>query len=1056
MNSRRTRSLLLLIAAVSSSGTAAVASDVVDFNFDIRPILSDRCFTCHGPDEASREADLRLDTEQGMYGASEYSDASRIVKPGDPEQSALFLRVAAEDQDLRMPPIDSNLTLSTEEIEAIRRWIEQGGQWTSHWSFIPLSELPVPPTSDSDWPVNEIDLFVWARLARDGIRPSPAADRERLIRRVTFDLTGLPPTLSEIDAFLEDRSPDAYEAVVDRLLKSTRFGERMASDWLDVARYADTFGYQADVYRAVWPYRDWVVRAFNENLSYDQFITWQLAGDLLPNPTRDQLVATAFNRLHRQTNEGGSIEEEFRAEYAADRTDTFGAAFLGLTLGCARCHEHKYDPISQQEYYQFFAFFSNIDECGLYSHFTDATPTPTLLLTTDEQQRKLDGLETQIQQAEEQLEQLAGRRRRAFDLWLASDHSEATIDGLIGDFPLESIDGGEVVNRADAEKPAKLSEGPELVPGRVGNGLHLSGENNISTSIGGDFTRDQPFSISLWINTPDHKDRAVILHRSRAWTDAGSRGYQLLLEDGCLSASLIHFWPGNAIRIRTKESVAPGQWTHVTMTYDGSSRAEGLALYVEGRRADVETVRDHLYKNITGGGANSLTVGQRFRDRGFKNGLVDELQIYDRCLSAIEAAQLCDDKSLRDALTTPHDQLPNQQKQSLFPYYLGNHDSPYRSALAALRELREQRSQLVNAVPEIMVMEEMEPPRPTFLLQRGAYDAPGERVYPATPASLPPMADDLPKNRLGLARWLTDRRHPLTARVAVNRFWQAMMGQGLVATPEDFGSQGRLPTYPALLDWLAGTFIDSGWDVKGLIKRIVMSATYRQTSQCTLETRASDPENTLLARGPRYRLPAEMIRDAALDAGGLLVERLGGPPVKPYQPAGLWKEKSGKTYQRDVGEGSHRRSLYTYWKRTSPPPAMMTLDAAKRDVCVVRRQTTATPLQALVLLNDPQYVEAARAVAERAMIEGGSKSSEQIALAFRLLTSRRADTDQMAVLQRLLAEQDDAFETSPEDARALLGIGDHHSREELDAIQLAAMTVAVQALMNFDETVTKR
>jgi len=1039
---------------LSATSWAAVP-DRVDFNFHVKPILSDRCFHCHGPDPGNRQADLRLDTPDGLFAAAASGDASHVIQPGALDHSELYRRISAADEELRMPPPESKLSLTADEAAVIRRWIEQGAEWKPHWAFIPLQAVPVPDVRRREWPRNEIDRFVLARLESEGIEPAPQAARPRLIRRVTFDLTGLPPTLDEIDRFLADDSPDAYERLVDRLLASERFGERLAVDWLDAARYADTYGYQADVYRAVWPYRDWVVRAFNTNLPYDQFLTWQLAGDLLPAPTRDQLIATAFNRMHRQTNEGGSIEEEFRVDYVSDRTNTLGAVLLGLTLECARCHDHKYDPISQRNYYQLFSFFNNIDECGLYSHFTDAMPNPTLLLTTDDQQQRLDRLSAQLERAEEQLAVLAQQRREAFEQWLSGARGEPAIPGLIGDYPFEAIEAGKLENRAAGDRPAKVFEDPQIVPGRVGMALQLSGENNAATPVAGDFGRNQPFSIALWINTPDVKQRAVILHRSRAWTDAGSRGYELLLEDGCLSAALIHFWPGNAIRIRTAEPVATGRWVHVVMTYDGSSRAAGLALYVAGRAASCTVVRDNLFKEITGGGTNELTLGQRFRDRGFKDGLVDELKIFDRSLTAIEAAQIYDGRTLAETLAVPGGELTVAQKRDLFAYYLAHKDPPYREAAAAVSDLRRQRSAVIDPLPELMVMNEMPEPRPTFLLQRGEYDAPGEAVQPGVPDGILPWADDWPANRLGLARWLTDSRHPLTARVAVNRFWQLLFGRGLVATPEDFGSQGRLPSHPELLDSLAMSLVDSGWDVKGLFKRIVTSATYRQGSDCAPETYARDPENVLLARSPRYRLAAELLRDQALFASGLLVARVGGPPVKPYQPAGLWEEKSGAKYDRDVGEGSRRRSLYTFWKRTSPPPAMVTLDAAKREVCVVKRATTATPLQALVLLNDPQYVEAARALAERAMIEG-SRLEDRLTFTFRTLTSRHPAAAELAVLQQLFAEQREDFAARPEAVQQFLAIGDHRRNEALDATDLAALAVVAAAVMNVDETVMKR
>jgi hypothetical protein len=1039
--------------ALAGSAEAPSARKV-DFNFQVRPILSDKCFKCHGPDTGNRKAGLRLDTKDGAFGESE-SGAVAVV-PGKVGESELYRRITAADETERMPPRSLGRTLSPAEIDVLRRWIEQGAEWQSHWSFRPPAAPTAPEVRRTAWPRNPIDRFVLARIEAEGRTPSPEADKERLVRRVTFDLTGLPPTLAEIDAFLADRAPGAYERLVDRLLASPRFGERMAVDWLDLARYADTHGYQADVSRATWPWRDWVVRAFNGDLPYDRFVTWELAGDLLPGATRDQVIATAFNRHHRQTNEGGSIEEEFRVEYVADRTNTFATAFLGLTLECARCHSHKYDPITQKEYYQLSAFFTSIDESGLYSHFTDATPTPALLLTTPDRDRAIAAADAKIGDAEAASARLAQSRTQAFEAWLKTPGRgrEPIVTGPIGDFPLEAIEAGKVINRADPKKPGRTSEGPELVQGRIGRGLRLGGENNVTLPLG-NFDRYQPFSLALWIKAPDYKDRAVIIHRSMAWTDAGSRGYQLLIEDGKLSVGLIHFWPGNAIGIRARQPVPIGRWTHVAIAYDGSSRAAGLALYVDGRKADCEVVRDKLTKNITGGGNDVLTVGQRFRDRGFKDGMVDEIKVFDRALTPLEVAQLHDDKALAEALALDPSRLNEAQRKGLFAYYLANVDAEYRDRLGALTALRKERSALVDPVPELMVMREMPRRRPTFLLKRGAYDAPGERAEPGTPAALLPYDASWPRNRLGLARWLTDPKHPLTARVAVNRWWQAFFGRGIVATPEDLGSQGQLPTHPELLDWLSRTFIDSGWDVKHLVRLIVTSATYRQTSDAPADRLARDPENELLARGPRLRLSAEMLRDGALAASGLLVDTIGGPPVKPYQPDGLWEEKSGATYQRDVGPGSHRRSLYTFWKRTSPPPAMLTFDATTREVCAVKRQTTATPLQSLVLLNDPQFVEAARGLARRAMTEGGSCLADRVVSLFRTTTGRRPGPREIRTLEALYRDQYGEFRSGRSDAAKLLAVGDAPRDPSLDPSEHAAMTVLAQALLNYDETVMK-
>ncbi len=1038
--------------------------DTVQFDLHIRPLLSDRCYTCHGPDGDNRQAGLRLDTRAGMQAPPESGADNPVLTPEEPLKSELYLRIASTDEDLRMPPADSNMALTAQEIGLIRQWIEQGAAWSSHWSLQPVGRQAAPRTANTTWARGDIDRFILARLEQEGLSPAAEASREKLIRRLSYDLTGLPPTLAEIDAFLADDSREAYPHLVDRLLASPRYGERLAVEWLDLARYADTYGYQADVYRPVWPWRDWVVEAFNQNLPYDRFVTWQLAGDLLPGSTRQQTLATAFNRLHRQTNEGGSIEEEFRSEYSMDRTNTFGTAFLGLTLGCARCHDHKYDPITQQEYYQLFAYFNSIDESGLYSHFTKATPTPALLLASPDQQRRIDALASRIQSQEARLEQIASAQQPAWEAWLAQGDSprpsgppsEPSV-GLLGHYAMETIDAGKVANRIDPQKPGQVADQPLQVPGKFGQGLKLSGENNFTTPVGGQFTRHDPFTISLWLQTPDLKERAVVWHRSRAWTDAGSRGYQLLIEQGHLSASLIHFWPGNALRIRTESPLPIGRWVQAVVTYDGSSHAAGLAIYLDGVRQPCAVVRDHLTRTIgyPDGSVKQLTLGQRFRDRGFQNGLVDELKVFDRQLTRLEVQLLHDGVALTARPTTLAAAWTDSQRDALRRTYLHQHNRAYRAALEAVRKLRRQHGDLVDSIAELMVMGELPQPRPTFLLQRGAYDAPGVRVKRGTPASLPPMPDDYPPNRLGLARWLTHPDHPLTARVAVNRYWQMLLGRGLVATPDDFGSQGEIPTHPELLDWLARSLLDSGWDVKGLIRRIVLSATYRQRADCKPEQRARDPENRLLSRGPHGRLTAEMLRDGALLASGLLVEKQGGPPVKPYQPPGLWKEKGTATYQRDPDEGSHRRSLYTYWKRTSPPPAMLTLDAAKRDVCLVRRQSTSTPLQALVLLNDPQYTEAARGLAARALTKSEQTLATQVATIFRALTSRQPTGEEQQLLAATFHEQRQLFQDQPKSVEPFLAIGDHRPDNKIDPTDLAALTVVAAMVLNYEEAATK-
>ena len=1027
-------SLLSTLDAFASSDDSATD---VDFDRDIRSLLSDRCFACHGPDEKNRRAKLRLDQE----GAAK----KKVVVPGDASASELFRRLTSSDPDERMPPPEAKRSLSTKEIETIRRWIDAGAPWSEHWSFRPLAADGPPNTSEASWPLGPIDQFVLDRLRRENLRPAPEASRERLIRRVTFDLTGLPPTIEEIDAFLADDSPTAYEDLVDRLLRSPRYGEHLAASWLDVARYSDTYGYQVDRERFVWPWRDWVIRAFSDNMPYDQFITEQLAGDLLEDATDDQILATTFQRLHPQKVEGGSTPEEFRVEYVADRTETFGTAFLGLSMGCARCHDHKYDPITQKEYYQLFSFFSNIDEAGLYSYFTRSVPTPTLRLVDDATKSKIASVEQRIETSESRRLALEDSRRAAFEEWLAngpaSGDERPSVPGRTKHLDFEA--SGHGANRS--------------VPGRVGRAVQLTGDDGIGVGTG-NFRRYQPFSVALWLNTPDEKERAVVFHRSRAWTDAGSRGYQLLIEDGYLSASLIHFWPGNAIRVRTREKIRPGEWTHVVWAYDGSSRASGLRLYLNGKPAPLDIVKDKLTKNISGGGGDNITIGERFRDRGFTRGLVDEFEVFDRELTAIEAAHVAargtDRKgALASALETSPDTLDSAQRTRLFEFYLATVDPEAAAWRNELLEIREERSELVDGLREIMVMRELETPRVNYLLDRGRYDARAEPVEPRTPESLPPFPTNAPRNRLGLARWLTSPDHPLAARVAVNRFWQLMFGRGFVRTPEDFGTQGARPTHPELLDWLARDFVSNGWDVRRLLRQVVLSATYRQDSRVDAATLEVDPENRLLARAPSYRLSAEMLRDNALAVSGLLSTRVGGAPAKPYD-----LQVSFKPINHDKGEGLYRRSVYTYWKRTAPAPALMTLDASKRDVCRMRRERTASPLQAFIVLNGPQFVEASRVLAGRVLDEFSAADDAPAALVrlFRTLTSRRPTTQELRVLETLHGEQLAYFASHPDRAKQLLEYGHSPVDGSRPAVTHAALTVVANTLMNFDECVTKR
>ncbi len=804
-------------------------------------------------------------------------------------------------------------------------------------------------------------------------------------------------------------------------------------------------------------WRDWVIRAFNENLPYDRFLLWQLAGDLLDSPTRDQILATAFNRLHRQTNEGGSIEDEFRTEYVADRVQTAGTAFLGLTVGCARCHDHKYDPITQKDYYRMFAFFNNIDESGLYSHFTAATPSPTLLLYPEGIESKGKAIKDQMQKKKAELAALAKAAQSRFDAWAKSGTNAIPKPQPSAAFAFDGVMTASTPDRMSTNHPATLVDGPIQVEGKMGKAMKFSGDNSVTCKGVGAFNRTSPFSFDLWLKPAETQERAVIFHRSRSWTDSGSRGYELLLEDGNPSFGLIHFWPGNALKVCARTALPTNEWSRLAITYDGSSRAAGVHFYLNGAALAVDVVRDNLFKDIlhrsewgdADVGNIDLTLAGRFRDSGFKNGVIDEFQIFDQCLTAGEVEVLARGLNGKDGKDVKYD--------ALFAYYLQQVDPPCRVAAAELRKLREEENNLINDVREIMVMKEMPQRRPTFALKRGAYDAPGEPVEPGTPEKIFPFPEGLPRNRLGLGQWILDRRNPLTSRVEVNRIWRHHFGRGLVATEEDFGTQGKLPTHPELLDWLALNFMEGGWNVKALHKLIVMSATYRQSSQANPEVFAKDPENALLARGPKHRLQAEEIRDNALAVSGLLSKRIGGPSARPYQPDGLWEEAgTGKHYTPDTGEGLYRRSLYTFWRRTAPPPSMLIFDATSREVCVARRETTATPLQALVLLDDPQFVEAARVLAERLVKQCGQDVDACIAKAFRLATGRKPEPREQEILRRLYNEQISLFEKNPAAAEQYLKTGEHPSDKSLSGQQVAATTVLASTLMNLDEFVTKR
>ena len=1056
------------------------SQNTITFNQHIRPILSEHCFACHGPDEVNREAGLRLDQPVGATALLD--SGTHAVVPHNANKSEIIARTTSDDADLVMPPPSAKLgRLSASDIKLRRKWITDGATYESHWAFVAPEKPKLPPTGS-----HQIDDIISRHLTKRGLHLQRKAGRATLIRRASFDLTGLPPTPAEIESFQNNSSADAYTQLLDRLLQSPRYGERMAIDWLDIARYADSYGFQRDKPRpTMWPWRDWVIESFNQNMSWDRFVLWQLAGDLLPNASNEQIVATAFNRLHQQENEGGSVPEEYRVRYVNDRVTTFGTAFLGLTLECCRCHDHKFDPLSQKDFYSLFAFFDDIEEAGLYSFFTDATPTPKLQLTNSKLQEKIDRVTLEIHQKQRSLEQLKKETGEKTYLWLSGDTSppgdynlnDNTIRGEIayysfdsrlknGHFPslIHKIKSSETnaseipaseqkkdTPTTDHQQKYSATSPPDntLVDGHTGQAIQLTGDHPVTTPVG-NFSQYDPFSISCWIKIPSSSNRAVIFHRSKAWTDAGSRGYELIIDQDHLRWSLIHFWPGDAASIRTVEKVPINRWIHIVVCSDGTGLADGLTISLDGHQTKTKVIQDNLTRTILGGGGNTITIGERMRDHGFKNGSVDEFRIFNRELSSLEIQECYKPGTLTATIQSGTD-------FHRITDYLTSNDKNVLQYQKNLRDLYRTREDLVEKSTEIMVMRESPQPKQAYILTRGEYDKRAEPVQATTPKILPSFPSGLPRNRLGLARWLLNPDHPLFARVTVNRFWQALFGQGLVRSAEDFGSQAMQPKYPELLDLLAWKFSHPknqggfSWDVKSLLRFIMTSDTYQQRSLADGKTMVDDPTNNWLARGPRHRLSAEMIRDAALSASGLLDETRGGPPVRPYDIA-----ESFKPEKIDSGASLYRRSIYTYWRRSGPAPVLEAFDLPNRVVCTAKRDTTNTPLHALVLLNGTQFVEASRVLAEHVLHTYSNDSSVAIEHAFYLLTSRHPDNDEQKILVQMVEDQRSWYEAHPEDAKKLLAVGQKLNNENLSEIDVAALSAVLAGLYAHDESVVKR
>jgi mono/diheme cytochrome c family protein len=1036
---RITSAALVLLARLGPPRPAAAApAPPVDFNRQVLPILADNCFACHGPDEKQRKAKLRLDTKEGAF--AKLRSGGFAIVPGKSADSALVERITADDPHRVMPPVKTHKKLTPEQVALLTRWIDQGAPWSLHWAFVAPRRPDLPRVTDAAWVRNPIDRFILARLEKEGLHPSPEADKVTLLRRVTLDLTGLPPTPDEVDAFLADTRPDAYEQVVHRLLRSPRYGEHMARYWLDAARYGDTHGLHLDNYREMWPYREWVIKAFNRNLPYDQFLVKQLAGDLPPDATLDDIVASGFNRCHVTTSEGGAIDEEVYVRNVVDRVDTTGTVLLGLTVGCSRCHDHKYDPIKMKDYYGLFAFLNSLDDKPLDGNA--AAPPPVVRVATPEQQAALAKLG----------EKAAALRRQIAE----------AVAGV-------KLDDAAEAKESERAKPAEYVWFDDEVPA----GAKQSSDGGVNGHWG-------------FVSAPAHpvfSGRKSVVRTATGLSQHFFEGAQPGLRVGAGDTLFAYVYldparPPKEIMLQWNS----GGWGH--RAYWGENRIDwGADQSPERRlmgllppagkwvRLEVEAARVGLTPGtVVNGWAFTQFDGTVYWD---KAGIVtrtpqgnqpfDSLPAWLRTEHAVSGAGL--PAAVQAALKVEAGKRSGAQKKQLRDYFIEHAYAQTKASFDALHrqlaEVDKEREKLEKQLPTTLVSKELPQPRQAYILKRGEYDQRGAPVGRATPAFLPPLPAGAPLNRLGLARWLVAPNQPLTARVAVNRFWLHFFGTGIVKTAEDFGTQGEAPSHPELLDWLAVQFQADSWDMKKMVKRLVTSATYRQSSRLTPEKLAKDPADRLLSRGPRYRLDAETLRDQALFVSGLLVEHLGGPSVKPPQPAGLW-EAVGYTasntarFTPDHGlEKVHRRSLYTFWKRTAPPPQMTTFDAPSREACCVRRERTDTPLQALLLLNETQFVECARSLAERTIREGGATPEERLTYLFRLATARRPDAKDLAELAGVYRDNLATYTKDVDAARKLIAVGETKPDAKLNPSEVAAWTMVANLVLNLDEVLNK-
>lgn len=988
---------------------------------------------------------MRLDDEEGVVAAFS----------GGLTKSEAWQRIISKDPDTRMPPMDSHLELKPEQIALLKAWIESGAKWEGHWSFIAPRRPPVPKTNKPDWVKSPIDAFILKRLEERGLTPNDPAQLERVLRRVTFDLTGLPPTIEEIDRFLGDaktNSDVAYEKAVDRLLASKHFGERMALMWMDAARYGDSSVFHADGPRDMWPWRDWTINAYNANKPFDEFTVEQIAGDLIPKATTEQKIATGFNRNNATTDEGGAIAEEFRVEYAVDRVKTTSMVWMGLSLECAQCHNHKYDPITMKDYYRFFAYFNQASDPGMQTRRGNQTPIVDVF--DPERLSQAAILKAELPTLEAKRDERGKAVEPDFLAWLEKESASADgksflPTGAVAHLTLDET----LVDLADAKRKVVIKGKTQWDTGKFGKAFKCDATNWVDAGQLGDFDQKDSFSYGCWIKP---KGNATGVPIGRMNNGNSFRGYDLYCTNGGVAVHIINTWPTNALKVNTKGKLKKDAWQHVFVTYDGSSKAAGIKIYFDGKPQEWTIEQDRLSATIRT--KTPFYLGRRSSSSGF-NGLIDDVYVFDRDLSESEVKALAGADPIAPLLAMKSDERSPEQVALLRSFYLTNHDKEWQKVSKQVRDLKAKIAESEKPISTVMVMQDVPKMRQTFILDRGQYASPKKDspVNPGVLSALPPLPAEAPTNRLGLAQWLVQKDHPLTARVTVNRYWYMLFGTGIVKTLEDFGSQGEWPSHPALLDWLAVDFVESGWNIKRMLKQMVMSATYRQSSRITRELLEADPENRLLARGPRFRLQGEFVRDNALAASGLLVSTIGGPSVKPYQPSGLWIEVSlsGAKFKQDNGEKLFRRSMYTYWKRSSPAPSLTIFDAPTREKCALRRSRTNTPLQALVTLNDVQFVEASRALAERALKEGGETLDSQIDYAYRLASGVRPKSFVREILKQTYHDELKLFQTDKERATKLISAGESPRDETLDPAVHAAMSIVTSMILNLDEVLTR-